>query len=128
MPIYEYRCRSCKRRLTVFVRSVSTSSPEACPHCGGKELVRLISSFATPKSEESRLENLAYSGLGNVSEDDPGSVAKFMRKMGKEMGEDLGSGFDEAVDRLEAGEEPDEGEQEAEGEKGKPNLALDDFI
>jgi hypothetical protein len=34
-----------------------------------------------------------------------------MRKMGREMGEDLGPEFDETIDRLEAGESPEEVER-----------------
>ena len=63
------------------------------------------------KSEESRLEELADpSSLGDLDENDPKSVARWARKMGEQMGEDLGPEYDEMVDRLEAGEMPDEGE------------------
>ena len=59
-----------------------------------------------PKSEESRLEGMADPAKwGDLSEDDPKSMARMMKKMGSEMGEDLGPEFNEAVDRLEAGED-----------------------
>jgi len=45
--------------------------------------------------------------FGNVDENDPRSVGKFMRRMGSEMGEDMGPEFNEMVGRLEAGESPD---------------------
>ncbi len=58
-----------------------------------------MSRFATPKSEEARLESLADSGgLGDLDENDPSSVARFMKKMGREMGDDLGDDFESAVD------------------------------
>ena len=58
-----------------------------------------MSRFATVKSEEDRLESLADpSKLGDFDEEDPRSVAKFMKKMGGELGEDLGEDFDSAVD------------------------------
>lgn len=61
------------------------------------------------RSEESRLEGLADpSSLSGLDENDPRSLARFMRKMGQEMGEDLGPEFGEMVDRLEAGECPEE--------------------
>ena len=61
-----------------------------------------------PRSEESRLERMADpSGWGDFDENDPKSMARMMKKMGTEMGEDLGPEFDEVVDRLEAGEDPD---------------------
>lgn len=49
-----------------------------------------MSRFATPQSEESRLESLADpANLGGLDESDPRSVARLMKKMGKEMGEDV---------------------------------------
>ena len=58
-----------------------------------------MSRFATVKSEDARLDALAdSSSFGDVDENDPGSVARFMKKMGKEFGDDLGEDFDAAVD------------------------------
>jgi hypothetical protein len=58
-----------------------------------------MSRFATVKSEEARLDALADSpDLGGLDEDDPASVARFMKKMGKEFGDDMGDDFESAVD------------------------------
>lgn len=55
------------------------------------------------------MENLADpTKWGDVDENDPKSMARMMRKLGSEMGEDLGPEFGEMVDRLEAGEDPEE--------------------
>jgi hypothetical protein len=64
-----------------------------------------MSRFATPKSEDARLEALADpSNLGGLDESDPKSMARWMRQMGKELGEDAaGEDFDEMVDEMEAG-------------------------
>ena len=48
-----------------------------------------------------------FSGLEGL-EDDPKAMGQMMRKMGKEMGEDLPAEFDEVVDRLESGQSPDD--------------------
>ena len=65
------------------------------------------------KSEDSRLDNLADpSSFGDLDENDPKSVGRFMRKMSSEMGEDLGPEFDEVVGRLESGEDPESIEAE----------------
>src|SRR6266850_2290077 len=99
MPIYEYECHDCRRRVSLLVRSVSSPEPAACPRCGSTALSRLMSRFATVKSEEARLESLAEGGgLGDIDENDPTSVARFMKKMGKEFGDELGDDFDSAVD------------------------------
>ena len=42
------------------------------------------------------------SNFGDVDENDPRSIGKFMRRMGNEMGEDMGPEFNEMVGRLEA--------------------------
>jgi len=61
-----------------------------------------------PRSEESRLESMADpTSWGDFDENDPRSMARMMKKMGNEIGEDLGPEFDEVVDRLEAGEAPE---------------------
>jgi len=111
MPIYEYYCYDCRRRVSVFWRSISAAEKSApvCPLCGGKHLRRLVSRVAVAQSEEDRLERLADpSNLSGLDPDDPKSMARWMRQMGQEMGEDLGDEFDEVIDRMEAGEDPDE--------------------
>jgi hypothetical protein len=58
-----------------------------------------MSRFAIVRSEEDRLDSLADpSNLGDLNEDDPQSVARWMKKMGSEMGEDLGNDVDEALE------------------------------
>jgi len=111
MPIYEYDCHDCRRRVSLLVRSTSTAAPPMCPRCGSTALTRLMSRFATVKSEDARLESLAEgSGLGDLDENDPSSVARFMKKMGQEFGDELGDDFDSAVDEAmnEAGDDAGE--------------------
>jgi hypothetical protein len=60
---------------------------------------RLMSRFASPKSEAARLEALADpSQLSGLDENDPQSMARFMKKMGKEMGDDIGDDLDSAME------------------------------
>lgn len=44
MPLYEYECQSCHRRLEK-IRKFSDPPLEVCPHCGGR-LEKMISSPA----------------------------------------------------------------------------------
>lgn len=105
MPIYEYECQACHRRTSVLTTRVSERVRAQCKHCGGTKLSRLMSRFAMPKSEEQRLDSLADpSKLADLDENDPRSVARMMKKMGKEMGEDFsGDDFDEAMEEMESG-------------------------
>jgi putative FmdB family regulatory protein len=109
MPIYEYRCASCRKRSSVFFRSFSQVDQPVCPHCGSADMAKLVSRVATIRSEEARLDSLADpSNFSGLDEDDPKSVAQWARRMGSEMGEDLGDDFDEMIDSMEQGEDPGE--------------------
>ncbi len=106
LPIYEYRCDRCGRRSSVLIRSISFATDATCPACGSREMRKLVSRFAVMQSEDSRLDALSDpSAFSGVDENDPRSVARWARRMGKEMGEDAGPEFDEMIDRMEAGEE-----------------------
>jgi len=114
VPIYEYLCHDCGRRVSILWRSFSEigATKPRCPRCGGENLTRLISRVAVVRSEESRLEDLADpSTLAGLDENDPKSIARWMRRMSHELGEDLGPEFEEVVDRLEAGQSPEEIEE-----------------
>jgi putative FmdB family regulatory protein len=89
MPIYEYLCEECRRRSSFLVMNPRHPGSIVCRHCGSSNLERLLSRFAVPTSEESRLTSLADPAtLGGLDESDPRSVARLIKKMGEEMGED----------------------------------------
>jgi putative FmdB family regulatory protein len=91
MPIYEYRCRQCGQKSSFLLLSIKSQFEARCQHCGSTDLVRLISRVAVLKSEEERLESLADpSRLGDLDENDPQSLARWMKKFGREMGDELG--------------------------------------
>ena len=110
MPIYEYRCADCKRKVSVFFRSLSVVDHGAarCPICGGSHLTRLVSRVRTIRSEEARLDSLADDTmLSGLDEKDPKSMGRWMRKIAAESGEAMPAEFDEVVGRLESGEDPE---------------------
>ncbi len=117
MPIYDYRCQQCRRRCSLLFQTYAAAEHAACPHCGSRDLTRLVTRFAVMKSEERRLEDLADSSFGDLDENDPRSVARWARRMGEEFGEDLGPEYKEMVDQLEAGELPDD----LDGEGSEPD-------
>jgi putative FmdB family regulatory protein len=110
MPIYEYGCKDCRRKTSVFLRSFSSESkPPVCDNCSSNNLVRLVSRVAVVKSEEARLEEMADpSSWGGVDENDPKSIARMMRKMQGQMDEDIGPEMTEAIERMEEGEMPED--------------------
>lgn len=114
MPIYEYNCLDCRRRVSVFFRTFSDASDEAarCPRCNSANLRRLVSKVALLRSEESRFDNMAdESFMSGLENEDPRALAGMMRKMSDEMGEPLDPEMHEVVQRLERGESPEAIEQ-----------------
>lgn len=114
MPIYEYFCFDCRKRVSVFFRTISAASTTEprCPKCEGIRLRRLVSRVAVLKSEESRMENMADpSMMAGLENEDPRALASFMRRMSNEMGEPLDAEMTEMIDRLESGESPESIEQ-----------------
>ena len=108
MPIYEYRCGDCKRRVSLYYQTFSAASAAVptCTNCGSRNLSKLVSRVFQLKSEDAQLDDLADpSNFGDLDENDPKSVARWARKLGQQMGEDLGDDWGDMVDRLEAGED-----------------------
>jgi hypothetical protein len=67
---------------------------------------------AVVRSEDSHLDDLADpSALGDLDEEDPKSMARWMRRMSAETGEEMPAEFDEVLDRLESGQSPEEIEE-----------------
>ncbi len=109
MPNYDFRCADCSNRVTIFQTYAEYGvKPVKCPVCGSARLTRIIGRVRIAKSEDRRLDDMSDpSFLGDVDENDPKSLARAMKKMGQEMGEDLPPEFGEITDRLESGEDPE---------------------
>lgn len=45
MPLYEFNCRKCNKKIEVLVMG---DEKPACPVCKGRDLERLFSVFASP--------------------------------------------------------------------------------
>jgi len=119
MPIYDYRCAGCRRRISLLFRTFAAAENPTCPHCGSHELARLVTRFAVMRSEDSRVDDLADpAAFADLDENDPRSVARWARRMGQEYGEDLGDDFGDMVDQMESGELPDDDDGAAMSDAG----------
>ena len=106
MPIYEYRCGSCGRRLQLFFRSFGAAEGARCPHCQSVDLARLPSRVAQVRSESGYRDFLSDpSNFSDVDYENPRSVAEWAKKMGEATGEDLGTDYEEMVEQMERGED-----------------------
>ena len=110
MPTYDFICNQCNQHFDLFQTfSEYGKKPVTCTHCNSADVRRRMTKVRIAKSEDSRMESMT-DGIGNLEglENDPQALGKMMRKMGSEMGEDLPPEFDDVVDRLEAGQSPEE--------------------
>lgn len=121
MPSYEYKCLDCNRLFETFMSYAEYGETVTqCLHCDSTKTQRIIRPIRVARSEENRLENLADPSMLEGLEDDPQALGKMMRKMSHEMGEEMGPEFDEVVDRLEKGQNPED------IEKDLPDLGIGD--
>ena len=114
MPTYDFICNDCAQRFDVFLTfSEYGKKTVTCVHCNSRNVRRRMTKVRIAKSEGSRMESMAddFSGFEGL-EEDPKAMGRMMRKMGKEMGEELPPEFNEVVDRLEKGQSPEEIEKE----------------
>ncbi len=111
MPIYEYFCFDCRKRVSVLFRTMTEADAgaSACPECEGQRLRRLMSRLRVLRSEENRIESMAEDSslLSGLEREDPRALAHFMRKMSDETGEPLDDEMNEVMDRLDSGESPE---------------------
>ncbi|MDP3488372.1 MAG: zinc ribbon domain-containing protein [Bacillota bacterium] len=48
LPIYEFKCGTCKERVSLLCKMSGDGSEIQCPACGASGLTRVLSSFASP--------------------------------------------------------------------------------
>ncbi len=131
MPIYEFYCARCNTIYNFLSRKIQPDKRPNCPRCKTAKLDKQVSLFAAtgrareetagnadddalPIDEakmEKAVETLA-SQAESISEDDPRQAADLMRRFSSMTGMKLGSGMEEALNRLESGEDPEQIEAE----------------
>lgn len=127
MPIYEFFCPDCNTLFNFFSRTIDTSKKPKCPKCRTRTLERQMSAFAfTGKAKETgdgedlpldegkmeKAMQMLASEADRINEDDPRQAANLMRKLTDMTGMELGAGMEEALQRMEQGEDPEQVEAE----------------
>jgi putative FmdB family regulatory protein len=123
MPIYEFYCERCNTLYNFFSRSVNTEKIPRCPRCKDLSLKRQMSIFARisrgkdapgdedlPPIDEARMERamaMLMNEAEKLDENDPRQAAKLMRKLSDAAGVEMGAGMEEAISRMERGEDPE---------------------
>lgn len=130
MPIYEFYCRQCHTLYSFFARRVDTQTVPPCPKHANHPLQRQMSRFAISKGrgeaaeadtemppgmDDEKMEQAMMQLAGEaegMNEDDPQAMARMMRKLMETTGMRMGAGMEEAIRRMEAGEDPDKVEED----------------
>jgi len=144
MPIYEFYCPDCHRIYNFLARRPNVTKRPSCPRCSRPKLERKISKFAISKGrtassegpdgmdlpaglDEAKMERVLAemtTEAENINEDDPRQMARMMRKLYDGTGLPLGEGMEEAMRRMEAGEDPDSIEAEMGEVLGNDDMLL----
>ena len=127
MPIYEFYCQKCNTIYKFLSRKVNTDTLPDCPTCKDVKLNRKVSLFATvsshgeensdgiPPIDEGKMEkamSMLAKEAGTMNEDDPRQAAQLMRKLTDATGLKMTGGMEEALSRMERGEDPEAIERE----------------
>ncbi len=100
MPIYEYQCKSCGAITSALILKPGEEKTLVCGNCQGKKLTRVLSRFALHKTEKQRLEEFNPSVPRDDSfYKDERNVGLWAKKRAQQLGVDLGSQFDETVEK-----------------------------
>ncbi|KAB2906403.1 MAG: zinc ribbon domain-containing protein [Anaerolineae bacterium] len=115
MPTYEFLCNDTGQTFEVNFRTYAEYDPTAVrsPFTGSHNVTRLISTVAISTSG-GHLDALLQGDeqvLDTLENADPSTLGRTLRQMALETGEDMGSEFNEIVDRLESGQSPQDIEQ-----------------
>ena len=107
MPIYEYWCDSCQRKISRYEREFSPPSPQ-CPYCGNTQLRRLFSTFSMHKTYKDVYEDILSDRelTQSMMHNDPRAMAEWNRRM--TGGERESPEYEEIVERMDRGEWPAE--------------------
>jgi putative FmdB family regulatory protein len=130
MPIYDYRCGGCGRKVSIYFRSIgAVEDNPACPECGARALTRRMSRVwarsgraGTEERPEPSFEQdgVPYFGptddpyggddmsWGDEDDGDLTELARETREMAQLMGEPLDAEFDAALRHIERGADPDD--------------------
>ena len=127
MPIYEFYCEKCNTIFNFYSKSINTTKRPICPKCKEIKLQRFLSGFSIGRQgpegasedpllfDETKMEKavgMLAREAQNINEDDPRQAAKLMRRLSEMTGLNLGDGMKEAMERMEAGDDPEKIEEE----------------
>jgi putative FmdB family regulatory protein len=134
MPIYEFACPKCRKIFNFLSKRVNPSHSPSCPKCGNKKMEKQLSRFAMTKGlkepaggdmgegeslpdfddpKVAAAMNELERDMDHMDENNPRHMAHMMRKMKDVLPPGtVPKEMDDAIRRLEAGEDPEKIEEE----------------
>jgi putative FmdB family regulatory protein len=109
MPIYEFVCRNCHRRISFLIRDISAPFVPKCSYCGNTNLSRVISGFAYHKSLKTVWEESGEPAR-HPSDDyyrDPRNIGRWVEKKFQDMGQELPPQIQEEIQAAREGVLPE---------------------
>ncbi len=89
------------RQFQRIVMKAEEAESLVCPNCGKTELRKLVSRVAYHQSENDRIDSYDPSAKqSDVFMKDTRNIGLHAKKRARQMGVDLGSGFDAKVEKL----------------------------
>ena len=104
MPIYEFRCKACGAKVSLFFRSMRSEVGGVCDRCGSSDLQRLMSSFRVLRAPFNPTSLNKADLLDGVDYSNPASMASMFRRMGDTFQDEPNEHMDEIIGRLDHGE------------------------
>ena len=105
MPLYEYQCHNCQRKVTLYVATFSQPSPP-CPQCGSRDMQKLFSTFSVHKTYQDVYDDILSDSqlTRGMLNNDPRALLEWNKRMSQ--GEEVAPEYEEMIDKMERGEMP----------------------
>lgn len=113
MPDYDYRCKDCGTRFTLFYKTYAAydAATPRCPECESEELARLISRVAIQKPGRDYTSMSSNEMLSVLESGDSRSVGEMFQQFGGSSPE-LGADYHDATQKLLKGQKMDKVEKD----------------
>ena len=99
MPIYEFICQNCHRKMTFLIRDTSAPMVLKCSSCGNTNPSRVVSGFAYHKSLNTVWEESGDPTMHPADDyyRDPRNIGRWVEKKFQDMGQELPSQIQEQI-------------------------------
>jgi putative FmdB family regulatory protein len=120
MPAYDYRCNSCKRKVSLFYKTykdydAANTTGHICPNCGSTDLTRVINRVVVQRPGRD-YSNMSSDDMLSVLEGgDTREVGRMMHQLGQDEAMD-DPVMHEVAGRLMKGDDPERIERDLESQ------------